>query len=84
VILLDTDHITVFKYGMGDRYHRLLARLAASPGETVGVTVVGVEEQMRGWISAIARERRVQRQVIAYLELAFLFSLLCRVPDRPL
>jgi tRNA(fMet)-specific endonuclease VapC len=74
MILLDTDHLSVLKYGEGDRCARLLGRLTAVPGETVGTTIISVEEQMRGWLAAIARERRVERQVTAYRELGRLFD----------
>jgi tRNA(fMet)-specific endonuclease VapC len=43
-------------------------------GEVFGVPVVVVEEQMRGWLATIARERVVRRQVRAYRELADLFE----------
>jgi hypothetical protein len=44
------------KYRDTDRYRRLAARLTAAVGEVVGVTIVTVEEQMRGWLSALADE----------------------------
>src|SRR5687768_14677014 len=74
MILLDTDHVTALKYSDTDRYRRLTARLAAVPDEVVGVAIVTVEEQMRGWLAAIAKERKPQRQVGPYRELAQLFE----------
>src|SRR5262249_41354515 len=35
---------------------------------------ISVEEQMRGWLAAIAKERVAKRQVIGYAELARLFA----------
>lgn len=73
MILLDTDHVTAMKYTDTDRYRRLTSRLAAVD-EVIGVTIVTVEEQMRGWLAAIAKERKPQRQVGPYRELAQLFD----------
>ncbi len=74
MILLDTDHLTVLKYLSSDRCRRLRDRLEAATGEVIGTTVVNVEEQMRGWLATIARERQVRRQIVAYEELARLFE----------
>jgi tRNA(fMet)-specific endonuclease VapC len=74
VILLDTDHLTVLRYPLNDRTRPLADRLAAAAGEVVGTTVVNVEEKMRGWLAAIAKERKARRQVFAYRELAGLFT----------
>lgn len=74
MILLDTDHITVMKYQDTERYRRLVARLATVSGEQVGATVVTIEEQMRGWLASIAKERQVHRQVGPYQRLTELFD----------
>jgi hypothetical protein len=74
VILLDTDHWTVLKYSDSERYARLHARLLAVASEPIGTTIVNVEEQMRGWLSAIAKERTPLRQITAYRELTDLFD----------
>jgi tRNA(fMet)-specific endonuclease VapC len=75
VILLDTDHVTILKYPGSERCVRLVQRLEAVPaGEVIGVSVVTVEEQMRGWLAALAKERTARRQVAAYRELASLFD----------
>ena len=49
MILLDTDHATLLKYPSGIRRDRLREKLDRLPSEeTVAVTIVTVEEQMRG------------------------------------
>jgi len=78
MILLDTDHLTVLRYRDSERYEKLTERLRLS-NETVGTTVVNVEEQMRGWIAAIAKEKKVARQVFAYRELADLFAFFAKL-----
>jgi tRNA(fMet)-specific endonuclease VapC len=75
MILLVTDHVTFLKYPGGGRGVRLAQRLDALPAEeVVGVAIVTVEEQMRGWLAAIAKERSARRQVTPYRELANLFD----------
>jgi tRNA(fMet)-specific endonuclease VapC len=74
MILLDTDHVTALKYQDTERYRRLTARLANVGDELVGVTVITVEEQFRGWLAAVAKERQPQRQVRPYDELIGLFE----------
>lgn len=75
MILLDTDHLSVLKYPNNDRCVRLNERLRQQPvDEVVTVSIISVEEQMRGWLAAIAKERQARRQVLAYSELARLFA----------
>jgi tRNA(fMet)-specific endonuclease VapC len=78
VILLDTDHLTLLKYPDSPRYAALTARMEASPDQEVGTTIISVEEQWRGWLAVISRERDVTRQVRAYQELAGLLDFLGR------
>ena len=73
MILLDTDHLTVLQIRAGERYQRLIVRLAETT-ESLGTTIVSVEEQMRGWLSAIAKEQKLDRQVRAYREFGELFA----------
>ena len=74
MILLDTDHTTFLKYPDSDRGGRLIERMKAVESEAVGVAIVSVEERMRGWLAAIAKEKSALRQVLGYRELALLFE----------
>jgi tRNA(fMet)-specific endonuclease VapC len=78
MILLDSDHLTVLKYQGSDRYQRLTERLAAA-NDSVGTTIINAEEQMRGWLAVIAKERDIPRQVPAYRELTLLFEFFSRL-----
>ena len=70
---LDTDHLTVLRFGKGERFDRLIGRLSKSDNP-LATTIVNLEEQMRGWLAAVAKEKTPERQVQAYRELAALFS----------
>ncbi len=75
MILIDTDHATYLKYPESERGSRFIARLeAVPPEEVVAVTIVTVEERMRGWLATIAKERTALRQVVGYRELIKLFE----------
>ena len=79
MILLDTDHLTVLKYTDSERYALLHGRLLAAAPELIGTTIVNVEEQMRGWLAAIAKERTLLRQNTTYRELTDLFEFFARI-----
>jgi len=72
--LLDTDHLSVLRGDSSARRDRLVARLAASMDDVIGTTIITVEEQMRGWLASIAKERQAARQVRPYDELARLIE----------
>jgi tRNA(fMet)-specific endonuclease VapC len=75
MILLDTDHVTLLKYPASEWATRLRQRLESLPPVgSIAVPVIVVEEQMRGWLATIAKERTARRQVVPYRELAALFE----------
>ncbi len=75
MILIDTDHATFLKYPESERGRRFIDRLSAVPSaEVVGVSIITVEERMRGWLAVIAKERTAIRQVAGYMELGKLFE----------
>jgi tRNA(fMet)-specific endonuclease VapC len=47
--------------------------VTSAGGCSLAAPVVSLEEQMRGWLAAIAKERLAERQVAAYESLASLF-----------
>jgi tRNA(fMet)-specific endonuclease VapC len=74
MILIDTDHTTFLKYPESERGSRFISRLEAVPESEVVVAIVTVEERMRGWLAALAKERTAMRQVAGYRELTRLFE----------
>ena len=84
MILLDTDHVTVLKYTTSEGGRQLARRLdALAPSENVAITIITIEEQMRGWLAAIAKERKSRRQVGPYRELARLFDFFAEFDITP-
>jgi tRNA(fMet)-specific endonuclease VapC len=63
--ILDTDHISIFDQG-GTAARSLIVRLARIDPNQVCTTIVTYEEQMRGWLSYIARAASIEAQVAAY------------------
>jgi tRNA(fMet)-specific endonuclease VapC len=79
MILLDTDHVSLLQHGESERYDRLIRRMDQLPPEVSPViSVITVEEQMRGWLAVIAKERQSRRQVAPYRELVTLFDFFSR------
>ena len=75
MILLDTDHLSVFLDARDPR-HELLNSRMESASEQVACTIVSVEEVLRGWLALIHRLRDVRRQPPAYGRLGQLFTVL--------
>jgi tRNA(fMet)-specific endonuclease VapC len=75
MILLDTDHFSVFTDERDARHELLNARMETA-AEPVACTIVSVEEVLRGWLAFIHRLRDVHRQLPAYVRLGRLFDVL--------
>ncbi len=73
MIILDTDVLPLVQRRAGVDYARLVERLDAS-NELVCVTIVSFEEQLRGWLSLMARSRTLQEQIKVYERLRGLFE----------
>ncbi len=71
--VLDTDVLSITQVRTGEVYERLRVRLnTISPG-SLYITIVTLEEQMRGWLSYISRAKSMAQQIQAYQRLqAFL------------
>ncbi len=70
MILLDTDHLSVFRFAEHPRAIALRERLESSSEGPYATTVIGFEELVRGWLAEISRARSPDHQVHAYDELA--------------
>jgi tRNA(fMet)-specific endonuclease VapC len=78
-VLLDTDHVSLHERG----HLPLRTRLASFPPEEVAVSVVTVEEVLRGRLAILARRAEGEARVHAYtkfLETVQFFSTIPVVP----
>ncbi|MCU0544163.1 MAG: PIN domain-containing protein [Oscillatoriaceae cyanobacterium Prado104] len=66
--LLDTDSLSILEHG-GETARLLIAKLSILEANELAVTIISYEEQMRGWLSYLARSRSIQAQVEAYKRL---------------
>ena len=62
MFLLDTDHVSLDQRG----YPLVHARVQAAGPSQVVVSVITVEEQMRGWLAAIRAATSAEARIIAY------------------
>lgn len=69
MLVLDTDVLSIIQRAEGIEYSRLVARLPAGDPQSVFVTIVSLEEQMRGWLTFVARARSSEQQITAYARL---------------
>ena len=76
MILLATDHLPILIDARAVAHEALLRRIDVAAPQIVGVPVIAAEEQYRGWLAVLARQRDVDKQVRAYDNLAKLFELL--------
>ena len=73
MIILNTDHLTVYANAESLQYHPLRQRLLDS-GEELATTAVNLEEQLRGWLAVIHRRQKTHDQVHGYDRLLGVFD----------
>jgi tRNA(fMet)-specific endonuclease VapC len=74
MIVLDSDHVTVLRYPENEKHATLQHRMETTEGETFAISIVSVEEQMRGWLALIRRFRKASQQVAGYQRLQRMFD----------
>lgn len=77
--ILDTDHISILDRG-GMEAQRLRLRLANINPSQVVATIISYEEQMRGWLSQIAKVKTIEEQVEGYKKLHRQLTNYCAIP----
>lgn len=75
MIVLDTDHLSVLTDPRQVLRQALLDRIDAS-GEVAAISIISVEEQLRGWLAQIRGARDVHKQIVPYIRLAKLIDFL--------
>jgi tRNA(fMet)-specific endonuclease VapC len=79
MILLDTDHLSVLLEERDRRHSPLRARLREA-GDSLSIPIVGIEEQLRGWLAKIHGITDPHRQIGPYLRLKRIFTFLREWP----
>lgn len=77
--ILDTDHLSALDRG-GASAQRLLQRLVSVSPTRIAASIVSYEEQMRGWLSYIAKAQTIEQQVEAYRQLKRQLTNYCAIP----
>ncbi|MDP8962809.1 MAG: type II toxin-antitoxin system VapC family toxin [Cyanobacteriota bacterium] len=77
--IFDTDHLSVLERGGVNAQH-LMQRLANVSSTPVAVSIISYEEQMRGWLSYIAKVKTVEQQVEPYKQLKQQLTNYCAIP----
>ncbi|MBC7855359.1 MAG: hypothetical protein IAF94_18170 [Pirellulaceae bacterium] len=81
MILLYTGHVTVLLFRGLSQHDGLSSRLGSA--NEIGVTVISLEEQTRGWLAEIARQRKIHDLVPLYQRLTELVEFIARGKSLP-
>jgi tRNA(fMet)-specific endonuclease VapC len=60
--ILDTDHLTLFQKG----HPLIVQRINLLDDEEIAITIISVEEQVKGWLNAIKQSKQSTRLLWAY------------------
>jgi tRNA(fMet)-specific endonuclease VapC len=60
--VLDTDHLSLYRYG----HPEVSAHIEATPADQLAVTIITIEEQLRAWYTQIRRARDRNQLARAY------------------
>jgi tRNA(fMet)-specific endonuclease VapC len=67
MLVLDTDHLV--ELDRGSASGAVLQRKLEEAGDEVATTIISAEEQFRGWLAQIHRQRDPHEQIAAYQRL---------------
>ncbi|NJL54906.1 MAG: type II toxin-antitoxin system VapC family toxin [Leptolyngbyaceae cyanobacterium RM2_2_4] len=76
--VLDTDHLSLIQRNSPEG-SKILARLATVESDSVAVTVVTYEEQLRGRLNSLSRAKTPDKRIIAYRWLQKLAENYCSI-----
>jgi tRNA(fMet)-specific endonuclease VapC len=79
MILLDTDHLSVFTNERDPRHAELNRRMEAAD-DNIACTIVSLEEMLRGWLAVIHQMRDIHRQISAYARLGQIVEVFSQWP----
>lgn len=76
LFVLDTDHLSLYQRGL----EPLLSRLLSHPPDELAITIVTLEEQLRGRLAQVRKATTAARLVESYRWLGETFDQLSRLP----
>ena len=79
MILLDTDHLSVL-LDQRDASHAPLQNRLDAAADVPVIPIVCIEEQLRGWLAKLNRVHDAHKQIVPYLRLKRVFTLLREWP----
>jgi tRNA(fMet)-specific endonuclease VapC len=75
--ILDTDHLSVLQEStLSEAGRNVTRRLRETNFKRPNVTIISLEEQFRGWMAVVAKQRTARRQVNPYRRFQELFTFL--------
>lgn len=77
--ILDTDRLSTLDRG-GIKAQSLLQRFKNVGSTPVAASIISYEEQMRGWLSYIAKAQTVEQQIEGYKQLKRQLKNYCTIP----
>lgn len=76
LFVLDTDHLSLYQRGI----EPLLSRLLSHPPDELAITIITIEEQLRGRLAQVRKATTAARLVESYRWLGETFDQLSRLP----
>ena len=69
MFLMDSDHASVLWFGRGKELDNLRLRLSRHDEDDFSISIITVEEQLRGWLAYVAKARDQEGLIKGYQEL---------------
>lgn len=79
MVILDTDHMSLLEWSGSPPARNLEARLKQVASEGVCTTVINYEEQIRGWMAALAKASKQKDQIEIYGRLLSQLRIYCQL-----
>jgi len=73
--ILDTDHVSLFQR----RHPQVVQRVLSARPEMVSVSIITVEEQMRGRLSSLKQSRETEQLIQSYRRLGETIQYFCHI-----
>jgi tRNA(fMet)-specific endonuclease VapC len=77
MVIPDTDHLSILEWTNSPSALALANRLEELPAQEIGTTIITFEEKTRGWLSVLAKARKIKEQVEVYRRLNRQIELFC-------